>query len=282
MNCTNISPKPLISTGVTLLCAGLFLTNSAFSQKEDTLVDPTQIRVAAYNVRVGRNASPEEIGNALKPYDLDVVCFSEAPIGDWTQRAGAVLGMEHVVIGKYSTAGHVDKYKTIASKTPLYGTEEILMADTLHTVTRAATKIGNKEIAIYSVHFPKGWRDQAHIDETTGKVTAFVEYLRAAPSEEVAVVMGDFNFVPSNADSTHMYHGMFNDIGLDVSWKDLKIDITQSNTSRLFKPEEERIGHVIDHIMYNPTKVQALDGGIIELDKPLSDHKPVWAMLELK
>ncbi|MBT3605387.1 MAG: endonuclease/exonuclease/phosphatase family protein [Candidatus Latescibacteria bacterium] len=269
----------VISIGIVLL----FLYGQSASEiSEKTQEAPIQFKVAAYNVRVGRNAAPEEIGATLKPYDLDVICFSEAPDGDWTKRAGAILGMEHVVIGRYSTAGHVDKYKTIASKTPLYGYEEILMADTLHTVTRAITKVKGIAIAIHSVHFPKGWRDQAHIDETTGKITAFIDNLKKRPAEEIAVVMGDFNFVPSSPDSSSMYHKMFIDIGLDMSWTDLKIDATNRNTSRVFKSERERIGHVIDHIMYNPEKVKAVDGEIIELEKPLSDHKPVWALLELK
>jgi exonuclease III len=241
-----------------------------------------QFRAAAYNVQVSRQATPEEIGEALKPYDLDFVCFSEAPGGAWTQRAGTVLGMEHVIVGRHTTAGHVDKYKTIASKTPLSGYEEILMADTLHTVTRAVTRINGRAITIYSVHFPKGWRDQAHIDETTGKIAAFIDYLKARPAEEISVVMGDFNFTPSNADTRNMYHEMFQDIGLDMSWRELDIDVGKRNTSRVFKPEAERVGHVIDHIMYDPKKVKALDGGIVELETPLADHKPVWALLELK
>jgi endonuclease/exonuclease/phosphatase family metal-dependent hydrolase len=241
-----------------------------------------RLSVAAYNVRVGRNATAKEIGEALKPYDLDIVCFSEAPGGDWTSEAAEILGMENVIVGRYTTAGHKDKYKTIASRTPMYGYEEILMADTLHTVTRALTSMGGREIAIYSVHFPRGWRDQAHIDETTGKITAFIDYLKERPVSEIALLLGDFNFVPSNPDTSNMYHQMFVDIGLEISWKDLGMDLSQRNTARIFKPEEERPGHVIDHIMYNPEKMQALDGGIIEMDTPLSDHKPVWALLELK
>lgn len=241
-----------------------------------------RLSVAAYNVRVGRNATAKEIGEALKPYDLDIVCFSEAPGGDWTREAAEILGMENIVIGRYTTAGHIDKYKTIGSRTPMYGYEEILMADTLHTVTRALTSLGGREIAIYSVHFPRGWRDQAHIDETTGKITAFIDYLSKRPESETALLLGDFNFVPSNPDTSNMYHQMFVDIGLEISWKDLGMDLSQRNTARIFKPEEERPGHVIDHIMYNPEKMQAIDGGIIEMDIPLSDHKPVWALLELK
>jgi len=271
-----------ILTTVLIFSAVLILAAAPARAETKTQGGAIQLKVAAYNVRVGRNASPKEIGLALKPYDLDIVGFSEAPDGDWTKRAGAVLGMEHVVVGRYSTAGHDDKFKSIASRIPLSGYEEILMADTLHTVTRAIAQIGSKTIAIYSVHFPKGWRDQAHIDETTGKVTAFIDDLKNRPADEIAIVMGDFNFVPSNSDSSDMYHDMFIDIGLDVSWRDLNIDLSKRNTSRLFKPEAERVGHVIDHIMYDRSKVSAIDGDIIELDKPLSDHKPVWAHLELK
>jgi endonuclease/exonuclease/phosphatase family metal-dependent hydrolase len=275
----NVLKASLFCIGIVLLFT--YVQSESVSDKE-VQESSIQFRVAAYNVRVGRQATPEEIGNALKPYDLDIVCFSETPAGDWTKRAAAVLDMDHVVVGKYSTAGHTDKYKTIASKTPLYGYEEILMADTLHTVTRAVTRIEGRPIAIYSVHFPKGWRDQAHIDETTGKVNAFISHLKERPAEETVVVMGDFNFVPSNSDSNSMYHEMFIDIGLDVSWRDLAIDVTTRNTSRIFKPEAERIDRVIDHILYDPKMVKAVDGEIVELAEPLSDHKPVWAQLELR
>jgi len=250
--------------------------------KEKAQEGPVQFKVAAYNVEVSKSATPEEIGEAFKPYDLDFITFSEAPTGDWTKRVGAVLGMEHVAVGRYSTAGHVDKYKTIASRTPLYGYEEILMADTLHTVTRALTKIGGKEIAIYSVHFPFGWRDQAHIDETTGKITAFVDYLKEKQADEISVVMGDFNFRLSTPEANSMYYEMFLDIGLDASWRELGIDVTKRNTYNAFEPGDEGNGDVIDHIMYSPAKLKAVDGEIFEMEKPLSDHKPVWALLELK
>ncbi len=35
---------------------------------------------------------------------------------------------------------------------------------------------------------------------------------------------------------------------------------------------------MIDHILYkDQVGAKVTDGGIIELEKPLSDHKPVWA-----
>ena len=203
--------------------------------------------------------------------------------------AGLVLGF--YLGSKWARPSiHTDKYKTIASQTPLYDYEEVLMADTLHTATRAKTTIDGKEVVIYSVHFPFGWRDQAHIDETTGKITTLVNYLKERQDKEVSVVMGDFNFIPNieqpgeNAvnDSSVNYYKMFVNIGLEASWKDLEIDIRTKNTYNALEPAEEGNGNVIDHIMYHPAKVRAIDGAVIEMQKPLSDHKPVWALLELK
>ena len=97
--------------------------------------------MAAYNVEVSRSATAQEIGLMLKAYDLDVVSFSEAPEGNWTQEVDAAMGLGHVLAGKYSTAGYGDKYKTILSRTLMYDSEEIMMVDTLHTATKVTTKV---------------------------------------------------------------------------------------------------------------------------------------------
>jgi exonuclease III len=155
------------------------------------------------------------------------------------------------------------------------------MADTLHTATKAQTKINDTELSIYSVHFPFGWRDQAHIDETTNKIATFIHYLKDKQKNEIAVVAGDFNFIPSNAENKNIYHEMFMEMGLDVTWKELGADCTKLNTYNALVPEDTGSGEVIDHIMYNPKKMKVLEGQIIEMEKPLSDHKPVWALLQL-
>jgi len=259
----------------------LFSCNSNPSGKKLKPENPVQIKVAAYNVEYGKNATAAEIGEALKPYQFDVVCFSEAPGGNWTKEAGEAMGLNYIAVGKYSTAGHVDKYKTIVSRTPLYDLEEVLMADTLHTATNAKTKINNFEFSIYAVHFPFGWRDQAHIDETTHKIATFIEYLRLRQSNETAIVAGDFNFIPSSPEKKNMYHEMFLETGMDVTWKKLGVDCTKQNTWNALNPEDEGNGEVIDHIMYPPERMKVIEGQIIEMEKPLSDHKPVWATLQI-
>ena len=259
-----------------------FACGNKSSQKQNKKENAIQIKVATYNVEFSKNASAIEIGEALKGYNFDVICFSEAPGGDWTKEVGSVMGLNHIVLGKYSTAGHKDKYKTIASRIPLYDYEEVLMADTLHSATCAKMKVNNTEFVIYSVHFPFATRGQAHFDETNNKIQTFVNYLKERQNKELSVVAGDFNFIPTNARTVNQYHKMFIDIGLDVSWKELGIDCTKLNTHNALKPEENGSGKVIDHIMYNTTKIRAMDGNILEMEKHLSDHKPVWALLELK
>lgn len=258
---------------ISLLTINGYINRSTHQEKEDQ-GGAIQLKVAAYNVEFSMIGIAQEIGEALKPYNFDVVAFSEAPIGDWTKDAAKAMGMDYFVVGQYSTAGHKDKYKSIASRTPLYDYEEILMTDTLHTVTKAKTRIGDKEIVLYSLHFPSG-RQRV-------KIPSFVDYKKKRVCNEISVLAGDFNFIPLNPEHGGEYYEMFVDIGLDVSWKDFGFDITQHNTHNAFRPSEDQKGKVIDHIMYNPEKVIAIDGGIIEMEKPLSDHKPVWALLKLK
>jgi len=270
--------KQIIEVAIFSFCLLLLFSfrNNPSGNEEESQKKLVQFKIAAYNVKFSDKGTAKEIGEALKPFDFDVVCFSEAPGGNWTKEVGAVMGLNHVVVGRYSTVGHKDKYKTIASRTPLYDYEEILMADTLHTVTKATTKISDKEISIYSVHFPFGWR-------ATGKITAFVNYLKERQSNEIAVVQGDFNFIRSSSEYRSIFYEMFVDIGMEVSWKDLGIDVTQlSSMISASNRDTKGRGRVIDHIMYNPEKIKALDGQIMEMEKPLSDHKPVWALLELK
>jgi exonuclease III len=239
------------------------------------------IRVSAFNVEAGRRAGANDIGKALAAFRIDIAGFSETPAGTWIEEAAAAMSLPYTVLGSYSTAGHRDKYKGIASRTPLFGFEEIPMADTLHTAVKAKTVVGGLELSIYSVHFPFGWRDQAHIDETTNKVSVFVDYLAPLVSNEATIVMGDFNFVPTRGDTESLYYEMLAARGLALNWNDLGVDTRTITTINPFERKDQASGHVIDHIMYSANRLRAAEGGIIELDPPLSDHKPVWSALEL-
>ena len=103
----------------------------------------------------------------------------------------------------------------------------------------------------------------------------FAKYLEGVQANEITIAMGDYNFTTSSPD-----YKMFTEIGLRPSWTDLGIDVSRLDTWNAL--DRSKIEGVIDHIMYNPSHIAAIDGQIIEMKNPLSDHKPVWAMLELK
>ena len=64
--------------------------------------------------------------------------------------------------------------------------------------------------------------------------------------------------------------------GMRPTWKDLKIDVTKEYTYNALDPKKN-LG-VIDHIFYNTASgAKVKEGAIIEMKKPLSDHKPIWA-----
>ena len=134
----------------------LFVTcsNKRADTQESAQEGPVQIKVAAYNVEYSKKGSAREIGEALKPYQFDIVCFSEAPGGSWTKEVGAVMGLDHVVVGKYSTAGHDDKFKTIASRTPLTNYEEVLMANKIVAVNCRFVKKTKATDVMMRVYYP--------------------------------------------------------------------------------------------------------------------------------
>lgn len=230
---------------------------------------PIVIRVASYNVEFSKSATPEQIGEMLKPYKLDIIGFDEAPEGDWTARVGKVLGMKYSFVGEISSAKHKDKYKSILSRTPLEGSEEHKLTSTSRgwnpaSVVRAVTKIDGISFAFYSLHISKSGANDGHAHCLATKVL---------PKEitERVIVVGDFN---NNIGDAAM--NAIEKAGFRPTWNDLKIDVSKEFTYNAMDPQKS-LG-VIDHILYNASAgAKVTDGGIIELKKPLSDHKPIWA-----
>ena len=231
------------------------------------------VRVAAYNVEFGKNASPEEIGRIIKPYNLDIIGFNEVPDGDWTARVGKVVGMRHSYVGKISSANHKDKYKSILSRTPLQATFEHELSVVRRrswnpaSAVRVVTKIDGIPIAFYSLHICRSTDNH-----DTGHAYRLANEVLPKEKTDRVIVLGDFN---NNMGDMAM--DMLEASGYRPSWKDLKIDVSKEFTYNALKPEQPNLG-VSDHIFYNMgSRGSTKDGGIIELKKPLSDHKPVWA-----
>jgi endonuclease/exonuclease/phosphatase family metal-dependent hydrolase len=250
------------SVTILVIVCGLGFQSVAHAAEESV-----SVRVAAYNVEFGKNASAEEIGEMFKPYDLDIIGFCEAPDGDWTRRVGKVLDMKYEYVGTISSAHHNDKYKTILSRTPLEATQEFRLDGgnwNPASVVRAETTIRGTSIAFMSLH----------ISGSDGKVGHAPNLVKDVLSKENAdrfIVVGDFN----NRVGERAID-IIQQVGMTITWTDLDLDVAGLNTYNALKPEQK--GGVIDHIFYNTaSRGKTTGGSIIELKKPLSDHKPVWA-----
>jgi len=231
--------------------------------------EPVTLRVAAYNVEFSRSATPEQIGEMFKPFDLDVIGFNEAPDGDWTARVGKVLGMDFSYVGKISSANHKNKFKTILSRTPIEKTEEVLLKGrgwNPASAVKGVIRTEGMSITVFSLHICGSRKSDGHAHYLA------TEVLAKEPAGRV-VVLGDFN--NRIGDQALKYIEV---AGMRPTWTDLKIDLTKQFTWNALDPKKNE--GVIDHIFYNASSgAEAKAGGIIELKTPLSDHKPVWAEL---
>lgn len=246
-----------------------FLLICAFTSPSFADEDPVTLRVAAYNVEFSKSATPEQIGEMFKPFKLDIIGFNEAPDGDWTKRVGKVLGMEHSYVGKISSANHKDKYKTILGRAPLEQTAEIPLKGkgwNPATAVKAVIRKDGIPITFYSLHICGSKKDEGHAYYLATEVLA-------KETAERVIVAGDFNNRIGDQSLNFIEKA-----GMRPTWKDLKIELSQQLTWNALAPEKN--GGVIDHIFYNVLSgAKAAKGDIIELKKPLSDHKPVWAEL---
>lgn len=233
--------------------------------------DVITVRVASYNVEFSKSATPRKIGRMFKPYKLDLIGFDEAPDGGWTDRVGKVLDMKYSYVGEISSANDKNKYKTILSRTPLENTEEHRLQANQGwnpaSVVRAVTKIKGIPIAFYSLHICASGKDNGHAYKLATEVLS-------KEKTNLVIVVGDFNNRIGDAAMTTIENS-----GMRPTWKDLEIDLTKHYTYNAFDPKKNK--GVIDHILYTvSSKGRAIDGGIIELKKPLSDHKPIWAEIK--
>ena len=180
-----------ISIIIAITLSVLLPVSLLFSAKSK---EPISVRVAAYNVEFGKNASPEEIGRMFKPYNLDIIGFNEVPDGDWTARVGKVVGMKHTYVGKISSANHKDKYKSILSRTPLQSTVEHELTVQRKrswnpsSVVQAVTQINGIPISFYSLHICRSTDS-----DKTGHAYRLANEILAKDKTDRIIVLGDFN-----------------------------------------------------------------------------------------
>ena len=253
-------------------------------QRDASGLAPIRIRVASYNVLCGQMGTPEQIGEMFRPYDLDVIGFCEAPAGDWTARVGEVLGMGHAYVGNVSSANHKDKYKSILSRTPLANQREHVLAGrgwNPASAVSAETVIGPLRIAFYSLHICANHPDADGKIPGRGQAQDLAERVLPAEKAPLIIAVGDYN---EHVDSDSLRR--LEAAGMRATWLDLNTDLSRAATWPSAPREHDidplAVG-VIDHILYSVAGgARAVDGGIIELDPPLSDHKPIWADLRVQ
>ena len=178
-----------------------------------------KLRVVAYNVACGQWATPEQIAEALKPLNPDIVLLSEVPkanrgkdVKDWSLRLAEALGLDHVHVGTSSSAGHKSpkwgdptgnyggNFKTILSRTPLTNGKDITVEGSgwkRANPVRVETVIGGRKFAIYSLHLP----GKAHNKKQPTTSDAYegskhgnlAEYIKAEDDNCEVIVGGDFN-----------------------------------------------------------------------------------------
>lgn len=260
---------------VLVLCAACFCFGQSLnaSSKVRPLISEdggVAVRVAAYNVEWGKSTTAERVGEMFKPFNLDLIGFNEVPDGDWTARVGKVLGMKHCHVGKISSAHHKDKYKSILSRTPLLHTREVSLTTQRGwnpaSVVIAETTVSGLSFAFYSLHICRSQAGDGH-----AKILA--EKILSQEKKSRIILAGDFNSCLGDPDMNTLKGA-----GFRSAWRDLSIDLKANFTWNAQDPS--RNSGVIDHICLNLlSKGYARDGGIIEMEKPLSDHKPIWVEL---
>jgi endonuclease/exonuclease/phosphatase family metal-dependent hydrolase len=241
--------------------------------------EPVRIRVAAYNVQYGAWCTPEQVAEALKPYGLDILGLSEVPQGGWSERVAKGLGMTHVFVGRHSPLGYKNKFKSILSRTPLEQAAEHHLGLGWSAV-HARTTVRGVRLSVYSLHTGGTTRE--------GCQQKLARDVIPKDKAEHLIMMGDFNAtVGRNRAKRRNLMGPIFKAGLRHIWSDLGVDVEKHATIGLRRdgrPNPSAVSRygVIDHILLRKTSgLRAVRGGMIEMKKPLSDHKPVWAELEL-
>ena len=246
-------------------------------QKEHPF-DPN-LKIIAYNIEYAKNTTPEGMADLLNTEDADIICFSEVPGQGWTKEVGRLLGLSYSYEGKIASANHTidyiditgnyyGKYKSILSRYPLKDTSEILLNGAKWSLASAVSgniTFNHASIQIFSLHIPTGLDDP---------INSEAELLSRIISEsyntiDKIILAGDFNDLIDSEPLKYLY-----DIGFYNSF-----DTLEMNLDTLTTFTDGRDDKVADHILYKGVNV--VSSGIIEeTGTPLSNHKPVWTIMQ--
>lgn len=265
--------KKLAAITISLLYLSSACTNTEKVERQG-------IRLVSYNIEFFAEANAEEIARMLCAYRPDIIALQEVPEKEGFQSARNVesalnkfeqqaqTGIKWCCYtGKIGSGNDDRKFKSILSRTLLSDTLEIdLMPPGRRrgaSAVHAITQVSGINISVYSLHTPAA----PHYKKTLVNSSVL-----AADSSEVIVVMGDFNeHLYGRGDSAMRASGFF------PIWETLNIDVKKRRTYDATGKEPGE--GVIDHIYLKGKNIRVTDGGIIEMEKALSDHCPIWAEL---
>jgi len=235
-----------------------------------------KIKIIAYNIEFAKATTPHEMALCLKSQNSDVICFSEVPSGDWTALVGKELGMDYCHVGKIASANHEEdyrdqtgkfygKYKSILSKTPLFGTDEKELNGTGWSpvsVVFARTNINGNDFLIGSLHIPSGLKDPAN------SCAANLAELMDSYNDDRIVITGDYNDLYDSEPIKILY-----DHGFSNAWQTLDYDLLNQKT---FDAKSDESEGVIDQMLYRGV-LNPVEAEIIKSDNPQSDHYAISA-----
>lgn len=220
-----------------------------------TLPPGIRVRALTLNLHGGEDATPEAIAATLRSVGADLVGLTECP-DDLGQRLATLAGYAHA-----EGEGEV-----ILSRTELSGFAQVELASG-RSFAHAETLIGGVTFSVYAAHL--GWNVaglRQHREFTD-------RYLATDPRAHL-VLMGDFNdehlskqigvLEEQVADAWTALGWL---PGERISWPAAGFDGSEGS-------------QLIDLIFFKRAlPALVLDGDVLNVVPPLSDHKPAWADL---
>lgn len=240
------------------------------AEKPEAPATPMTLRAGTWNLRAGEQGTPEKIGAALKPLELDVVALSETPGGDWPATIGKAVNLPHVFVGSISSANHRNKFKAVLSRWPIVAMDEFELKGAgwqPASAVRVELDVQGQRLAVYSLHLPG-------VNPSNPARGAWEDLADRLAQEKVTatLVMGDFNQQRDDAVLKKLAER-----GWRATWSDLPALPSEATTyvGSIGRPR------VIDHVLYRAgAGLVGVEGGIFSEVPPLSDHLPVWAKLQ--
>ncbi len=240
------------------------------------------IRVAAWNIEFFDKGSPKEIAEVFHPLNLDIIAIEEIPAkagyptsGDLVQalnlleRQGRSSRVWKAFTGTIGSGLDDRKFKAILSHLPMSKKGEIALPSAEcwkgGSAVHADLKISGIAVTALALHVPGIPENKQRMIDSPVIINN---------QSEVLIAMGDYNEKLGGPGDKILRKAGFKPV-----WDSININLSEIKTHDILKDHVN--SGVIDHIYYKGNNVRVTNGGVLKLHKPLSNHYPVWAELEM-